>query len=109
MIYFIQDIFFNDHVLTDENSFNPLIAQQIKNNIEEFQKRMAELIKENQINRYDNKNNTSMKFTKNKEQHNLILKKILEQDKDIDLVDRVEEFKSWFVNNFSEQIIKKGN
>lgn len=81
----------------------------MKSNMEEFQKKMTEMIKENQFNRYQNKGNTSMKFTKNKEHHNLILKKILQQDKDIDLVDRVEEFKSWFVNNFSEQIIKKGN
>ena len=66
------------------------------------------MLKENQTERYNITNDSSsIKFSQHKEQHDMILKKILEQDKEIDLVDRVEEFKSWFVNNFSEQILKK--
>ncbi len=37
----------------------------------------------------------------------MIKNKIITQNPDIDIFDRVEDFKNWFLNNFSEQILKK--
>lgn len=65
------------------------------------------MLEENKLIRFNKTESASVNFSQPKEQHKMILKKILEQDQEIDLVDRVEEFKNWFMNNFSEQIIKK--
>ena len=85
-----------------------MIAQLVKNDFDKFLDKISTMLKENQTERFNKtSDSSSIKFSQNKEHHDMILKKILEQDKEIDLVDRVEEFKNWFVNNFSEQILKK--
>lgn len=63
----------------------------------------------NHNNRYDNKEGSSIVFSKFNENHQLIKNKIISQDPDIDIFDRIEDFKNWFMNNFSEQILKKEN
>ncbi len=55
--------------------------------------------------RYETKNqNSSLKFSKFSKYHQLILDKILKQNKDINTYDRIEDFKNWFMNNFMEII-----
>ncbi len=55
--------------------------------------------------RYDNSNsNSSLKFSPFSSNHQLILDKILKQNKDVSTYDRIEDFKNWFLNNFMEII-----
>ena len=35
--------------------------------------------------------------------------KLLNKNKDLDPIDRIEEFKNWFFNNFTDQLLKKSS
>ena len=60
--------------------------------------------------RYETKNqNSSLKFSKFNKYHQLILDKILKQNKDVNTYDRIEDFKNWFMNNFMEIIQNNEN
>ncbi len=59
--------------------------------------------------RFENKNNTSLKFSPFNQYHQLILDKILKQNKDVSTYDRIEDFKNWFMNNFMEIIQNNEN
>lgn len=48
-----------------------------------------------------------MKFCEFNKYHQLILDKILKQNKDVNTYDRIEDFKNWFMNNFMEIIQKR--
>ena len=52
-------------------------------------------------------NNSSLKFLEYNKYHQLILDKILKQNKDVTTYDRIEDFKNWFMNNFMEIIQKR--
>jgi len=55
--------------------------------------------------RYEIKNkNSSLKFSNFNKYHQLILDKILKQNKEVNTYDRIEDFKNWFMNNFMETI-----
>lgn len=54
--------------------------------------------------RFENKNESSIQFSEFNNSHQLILDKILNQNKDIDTYDRIEDFKNWFINNFMEKL-----
>ena len=58
--------------------------------------------------KYNDKNkNSSLKFSEFNKYHQLILDKILRQNKEVNTYDRIEDFKNWFMNNFMEIIQKK--
>jgi hypothetical protein len=60
--------------------------------------------------RFENKNNnSSLKFSPFNQYHQLILDKILKQNKDVSTYDRIEDFKNWFMNNFMEIIQNNDN
>ncbi len=75
---------------------------------EQLQKDIGKFSKKSFDERYESKNkNSSLKFSKFNKYHQLILDKILKQNKDINTYDRIEDFKNWFMNNFME-IIQSG-
>jgi hypothetical protein len=60
--------------------------------------------------RFENNNKTSsLKFSPFNQYHQLILDKILKQNKDVSTYDRIEDFKNWFMNNFMEIIQNNEN
>lgn len=107
VVYFIQELFYDEAVLTDESSYNPSIAHMAKENYEGFLTVIKNDNEENLKTRFDKTEKTSIVFSNFDENHQLIKNKILSQDNDIDTFDRIEDFKNWFTNNFSEQILKK--
>jgi len=97
VIYYIQDVFYNDiylkEVLKDENNI-----EKINNCVKKsFEKR------------FENENNSSIKFSEFTKVHQLILDKLLKQNNDISTYDRIEDFKNWFMNSFMEIIQTKEN
>lgn len=72
---------------------------------EKFQGEVCKLSKKSFDERFDLKNkNSSLKFAQFNKYHQLILDKILKQNKDVNTYDRIEDFKNWFMNNFMEII-----
>ena len=61
-------------------------------------------VKKSVEDRFVNKENSSIKFSEFTKYHQLILDKILKQNKEISTYDRIEDFKNWFMNNFMEII-----
>lgn len=61
-------------------------------------------VKKSVDDRFVNTKNSSIKFSKYSKYHQLILDKILKQNKEISTYDRIEDFKNWFMNNFMEII-----
>jgi hypothetical protein len=75
---------------------------------EQYEKDVSKICKKSYEERYESKNkNSSLKFSKFNKFHQLILDKILKQNKDVNTYDRIEDFKNWFMNNFME-IIQSG-
>jgi hypothetical protein len=75
---------------------------------QQFEKDVSKICKKSYDERYESKNkNSSLKFSKFNKYHQLILDKILKQNKDVNTYDRIEDFKNWFINNFME-IIQSG-
>lgn len=92
----------------EKESFNPSLADLFTENPPEFDKEISKITKKTFNERYVNtNNNSSMKFFKFNKYHQLILDKILKQNKEVNTYDRIEDFKNWFMNNFMEIIQKK--
>lgn len=92
----------------DNESFNQQMAQLFIENTKRFDEEAKRISKKSFNERYINSNNnSSMKFFEFNKFHQLILDKILKQNKDINTYDRIEDFKNWFMNNFMEIIQKK--
>ncbi len=105
VIYFIHEIFHNTNIIEEleTSKKNPIPFDQ-----EQFEKDVSKISKKAFEERYDAKNkNSSLKFSKFNKFHQLILDKILKQNKEINTYDRIEDFKNWFMNNFME-IIQSG-
>ena len=94
VIYYIQDLFYSEELIkkNDEN-----ISDK---DIKEIQK----CVKESIDKKFENAPDTSIKFSKYHRYHQLILDRILGQNKDMSTCDRIEDFKNWFMNNFMEII-----
>ena len=107
VIYFIQEIFYEEAYFLEDNSFNPNLAVLAKENFPEFVKRARQQNDVIYSKRFENIENSSIVFTKFNEDHQTIKNKILGNQTDVDQVDRIDDFKNWFVNNFSEHIVKK--
>lgn len=90
VIYYIHDIFEEKKYLMTEEMSSDKIQE------------ISECVKESISRRYENKENCSIKFSEYNPLHQLILNKILNQDKDISTYEKMENFKNWFMNNFME-------
>jgi hypothetical protein len=106
IIYFIDNMFYDENCLIEENSYNPSIGLLAKDNFEDYLTKMTDLVKSNIANIYEENDSSSIKFQKFNDNHKQILEKITKQDQDLNLADRIDDFKNWFLNNFYEQIIK---
>lgn len=95
VIYYIQEIFYNPIYLKISSSDEEEISQEM---IDEINKNVKMSIE----NRFVNPPNSSIKFSEHTKYHELILDKILKQNKEISTYDRIEDFKNWFMNNFME-------
>ena len=94
VIYYIQDLFYSEELLKKKNE-----------NINDADiKEIEACVKESIDKRFDNAPDTSIKFSKYHRYHQLILDRILKQNKDVSTCDRIEDFKNWFMNNFMESI-----
>jgi len=92
----------------EKESFNPNLADLFTENPTEFDKEISKITKKTFNERFVNtNNNSSMKFFEFNKYHQLILDKILKQNKEVNTYDRIEDFKNWFMNNFMEIIQKK--
>lgn len=92
----------------DKESFNPNLAGLFIENPNEFDQHVGKISKKSFNQRFVNtNNNSSMKFFEYNKYHQLILDKILKQNKEVNTYDRIEDFKNWFMNNFMEIIQKK--
>ena len=108
VIYFIHDIFYDENYFVDKDSFNPEIANLFLDNPEGFEKEVFSSAMKSVSEKYNDKNkNSSLKFSEFNKYHQLILDKILRQNKEVNTYDRIEDFKNWFMNNFMEIIQKK--
>jgi hypothetical protein len=95
VIYFIQEIFYNLNEIQEKETLND----------ENFQSEIKKSATKSFEERYDNKGkDSSLKFSPFNKYHQLILDKILKQNKDVSTYDRIEDFKNWFMNNFMEII-----
>ena len=101
MIYFIHEIFHNTNLIEEiESDKNSLLF-----NLDQYEKDANKFSKKSFDERYESRNkNSSLKFSKFNKYHQLILDKILKQNKEINTYDRIEDFKNWFMNNFMEII-----
>lgn len=105
VIYFVQEIFYNPNFLQETDSYNPILGKMVIENSNQFEQEVSKLSKKSFEERFENKNkNSSLKFSKFDKYHQLILDKILKQNKDVNTYDRIEDFKNWFMNNFMEII-----
>lgn len=109
IIYYIQEIFYEESYFCDESSYNPHIASLYKENIESFIEEVRKSISINDKNKYETKDRSVFVFSEYNDSHKLIKDKIINSDNEVDMYDKIEEFKNWFANNFSEQIIKSQN
>lgn len=92
----------------EKESFNPNLANLFIENPNQFDQEVGKISKKSFNQRFVNtNNNSSMKFFENNKYHQLILDKILKQNKEVNTYDRIEDFKNWFMNNFMEIIQKK--
>jgi len=92
----------------EKESFNPNLANLFIENATEFDQEVGKISKKSFNQRFVNtNNNSSMKFFEYNKYHQLILDKILKQNKEVNTYDRIEDFKNWFMNNFMEIIQKK--
>lgn len=104
VIYFIHELFYNTNLI-EELDFEKSIFNFNK---DQYEKDAIKFSRKSYEDRYESKNkNSSLKFSKFNKFHQLILDKILKQNKDINTYDRIEDFKNWFLNNFME-IIQSG-
>ena len=97
VIYYIQDIFYNPIYLRKGNEEGDSLPNEMVDEIIKCVKKSVE-------DRFVNKENSSIKFSEFTKYHQLILDKILKQNKEISTYDRIEDFKNWFMNNFMEII-----
>ncbi len=104
--------------LQDTNSFNPTAANLFNENPKKFEEEVSKYSKKSFEERFENRNNnSSIKFSKhNAKYHQIILDKILKQNKEVSFLftkvetyDRIEDFKNWFMNNFMELIQNENN
>ena len=94
VIYYIQDIFYLEELYKKND-----------NEISDFDKsKIKECVKESIKARFENAPESSIKFSHYHRYHQLILDRILKQNKDLSTCDRIEDFKNWFMNNFMEII-----
>ncbi len=108
IIYFIHEIFYDENYFIEIESFNPSLARLFIENPIEFDKESNKISKKTFNQRFVNtNNNSSMKFSEFNKYHQLILDKILKQNKEVNTYDRIEDFKNWFMNNFMEIIQKR--
>lgn len=105
VIYFIQEIFNNPNYFKEssKNSNEDKAKSEFDPEIKKFTRISFD-------ERFENKNNnSSLKFSPFNQHHQLILDKILKQNKDVSTYDRIEDFKNWFMNNFMEVIQNNEN
>ena len=98
VIYYIQDIFYNPiYFNKNHESKNSDLSNEEQNKI-------TQSVNESIKNCYTNDKESSIQFSKKDKSHQLILDKLLKQNKEISTYDRIEDFKNWFMNNFMELI-----
>jgi hypothetical protein len=86
----------------DKESFNPNLANLFIENSTEFDQEIGKISKKSFNQRFVNKNNnSSMKFFEYNKYHQLILDKILKQNKEVNTYDRIEDFKNWLNKSFN--------
>lgn len=85
ILYFIQNLFYEISYLQDNNSFNVIAANLFNDNPKKFEEEVAKYCRKSFEDRFENKNlNSSIKFSKhNAKYHQIILDKILKQNKDV--------------------------
>ena len=98
VIYYIQDIFYNPVY------FNKNYGSKNSELSNEEQNKISKCVEESINNCYVNDKDSSIQFSKKENYHQLILSKLLNQNKEISTYDRIEDFKNWFMNNFMELI-----
>lgn len=106
IIYFLQEIFYQESFLTDDSSFNPTIAYLAKQDFKSFSEKIKILIDENNKNKFKKEDKSLINFDSNINSEE-IKDRLLNKNKDLDPIDRIEEFKNWFFNNFTDQLLKK--
>jgi hypothetical protein len=101
-------LFYDENYYMEKESFNPNLASLFKENPNEFDQEVSKISKKSFNQLFVNtNNNSSMKFFEYNKYHQLILDKILKQNKEVNTYDIIEDFKNWFMNNFMEIIQKK--
>jgi hypothetical protein len=118
ILYFIQNLFYEINYFQDNNSLNNTAANLFNDNPKKFEEEVGKYCKKSFDERFENRNpNSSIKFSKhNAKYHQIILDKILKQNKEVyyankqvETYDRIEDFKNWFMNNFMELIQSENN
>jgi hypothetical protein len=110
VIYHIQEIFYNSSYLYEKDSFNKDIVKNFTSQESKYDEELQRITKTAYEERFELKNeNSSLKFSQFNKYHQLILDKILKQNKDVNTFDRIEDFKNWFMNNFMEIIQNNEN
>lgn len=94
VIYYIQDLFCQEELFKKKN-------EEIDINTKS---KIDKCVKESIEKRFQNQPDSSIKFSEYTKYHQLILDKILKQNKALSTCDRIEDFKNWFMNNFMEII-----
>ena len=87
-MYFIQNLFYEITYFQDNNSLNVNAANLYNDNPKKFEEEVAKYTKKSFEERYENRNNSSsIKFSKqNVRYHQIILEKILKQNKDVKII-----------------------
>lgn len=87
ILYFIQNIFFDRNYLQEENSFNNSAAKLFQDDIKKFEEEVSKYCRTSYNNRFDTANkDVSLKFSKFNNLHELILNKILKQNKEVIII-----------------------
>lgn len=93
VIYYINDIFYN---------IDSIYKSERKDITRSEENKIKDCVQKSKEDKYINDKKTSLKFSEPSKFHQLILDKILNQNKDLSAYDRIEDFKNWFMNNFME-------
>lgn len=106
LIYFLQELFYQESFLTDDTSFNPTVAYNAKQDFKSFSDKIKLLVEENNKNKNKKDEKSLINFDLNVNNEE-IKDRLLNKNKDLDPIDRIEEFKNWFFNNFTDQLLRK--
>ena len=99
-------MFIDSSFFKSEESLNPKAGQMFVKSLNKFKEKAKLCVEKSKEKAYEPEEKSSINFTKNNKFQEVIMSKLVGQEGEQDLNDRVSDFKNWFYNNFMEMIKK---